>query len=171
MKRVVARAARLEMFGLRSGKRERGGEREMQAGRGRILPPSYTLSSLLYGILPSSMCSARPARHGSATGFLSNPIATRWNSCSARHGDAPSSSYSIWILLRHGLALPSLFSSPPNFVQGRSPRLPFIRSSLVQLLSLLRPNYFEETTIVLLILQDLALSGKSPLVGSMLAFA
>lgn len=64
---------------------------------------------------------ARPARHGSATGFLSNPIATRWNSCSPRHGDAPASSYSIssWILA----ALPSLFSLP-NFVQGRSPRSP-----------------------------------------------
>lgn len=42
-KRVVARAARLEMFGLRPGKRER--QREMHAGPGRTLPPSYTLSS------------------------------------------------------------------------------------------------------------------------------
>lgn len=36
----------------------------------------------------------QPAKHGSATGFLSNPIATRWNSCSSRHGDAFASSYS-----------------------------------------------------------------------------
>lgn len=36
----------------------------------------------------------QPAKHGSATGFLSNLIATRWNSCSSRHGDAFASSYS-----------------------------------------------------------------------------
>ena len=33
MKRVVARAARLEMYGLRSGKREREREGERDAGR------------------------------------------------------------------------------------------------------------------------------------------
>lgn len=93
------------------------------------------------------MRSARPARHGSATGFLSNPIATRWNSCSARHGDAPASSYSIssWILLRHGLALPSLFSSRARLCPGTL--FSFIRSSSRSasiLISSGRP-YFEET--------------------------
>lgn len=101
----------------RERKRKRG--RESDAGQGRTLPPCYTLahvyrfymvSSHLRCVQPSSQRSM-----GVRLAFLSNPIATRWNSCSSRRGDAFASSYSpsSWVLLDlgpHPVAVPLLLS-------------------------------------------------------------
>lgn len=72
---------------------------------------------------------------------------------------APRFSAALFVLLSSQFRPGTLFSLAIH---------PFVSRSASILAS---SNYFEETTIVLLILQDLALSGKSPLVGSMLAFA
>ena len=62
------------------------------------------------------MCAAvQRATHGSATGFPKrNSIATRWNSCSSRRGDASSSSYSpsTWVPIPGRRSFVALFIPP-----------------------------------------------------------